>query len=251
MRSNRADVDEALRTALAEYVVEGVEAPPNFSVIIGGEAGPGDMAVGLHFLYKNHNAIVRSRWPERVFDGLFAHLGAHSPAPSANGLLPVTGVGLIKEGQAILAPAWITNRTDTLAPRLNRGGVQFVDSPRVALDVEAGQLVVEEPGLIVNRAALAELNPANSPGREPKPVQPGRYPLVGWALFTDSDDDVGPISAANGIVATAPGLFHRSLLRPEQVMRALGRLFSVTRPVAIGSANQGDLAEKLLRAFSV
>jgi hypothetical protein len=239
-----------VRAALSEYLVEGVEAPPNFSVIIEGEPGQGDVAVGLHFLYKNHTAIVRSRRPERVLDGLFAYLAGHLPAAESNGLIRVTGVGLVKEGRAVLAPGMITTWTDILAPRLNRNGVQFVDAPQVALDVERGDMVVEEPGLVVDRAALAELNRQGSPGREPASVKPGRYPLVGWALFTGDEDQIRPISPVNGIVAAAPGVMHHSDLKAEQVMKALGRLFGRTKPVAVGSPYEGDLASKLLGVFS-
>jgi hypothetical protein len=250
VRSNRVDVDEVVRAALGDYLVEGVDAPPNFSVIIGGEAAQGDVATGLHFLYMNHTAIVRTRRPERVMECLFAYLARHSAAAEPNGLIRVTGVGLVKEGRAVLAPGMITTWTDLLAPRLNRSGVQYVDAPDVALDVERGDMVVDEPGLVVDRAALAELNRHGSPGREPASVQPGRYPLVGWALFTGDEDQIGPISAANGIVAAAPGMMHRSDMEAEHVIKALGRIFARTKPVAVGSPYKGDLASKLLAVFS-
>jgi len=110
-------------------------------------------------------------------------------------------------------------------------------------------MVVEEPGLVVDRAALAELNRDGSTGREPASVKPGRYPLVGWALFTGAEDQIGPISTAKGIVAAAPGVMHHSELEAEQVMKALGRIFARTKPVAVGSPYEGDLASKLLGVF--
>jgi hypothetical protein len=243
-----------VRTALGDYLVEGVEAPPNFSVIIAGE-GQSDVAVGLHFLYMNHNAIVRSRRPGRVMEGLFAYLAGHLPASEPNGLIQVPGVGLVKEGRAVLAPGMITNWTDILAPRLNRSGVQFVDAPRVALDVERGDLVVEEPDLRVDRTVLAGLGGTRPMVSEPAPVEPGRYPLVGWALFTGDEDHIGPLSIAAGIVSAAPSMMqhsalHHSDLGARRVMDALGRLFATTRPVAVGSPYKGDLASKLLGVFS-
>jgi hypothetical protein len=111
-------------------------------------------------------------------------------------------------------------------------------------------MVVEEPGLVVDRAALEELNRHGSPGREPASVKPGGYPLVGWALFLGDEDQIGPISAANRIVAAAPGLMHHSDVEPERVIKALGRTFTTTKPVAVGSPYQGDLASKLLAVFS-
>jgi hypothetical protein len=163
----------------------------------------------------------------------------------------VSGVGLVKDGRAVLAPGLITSWTEILAPRLNRSGVQFVDAPQVGLDIDRGELVVEAPGLVVDESALAELSRLGSPGREPAPVGPGRYPLVGWALFTGEEDHLGPISSANGIVAAAPGLLHHADSKVEQVLQDLGRLFAQTRPVAIGSPYAGDLASKLVGVFSV
>lgn len=239
-----------LRTALGAHLVQGLESPPNFSVIIAGDGSKGDLAIGLHLLYMNHGVIVRTRRPGRVIEGLFAYLAGYLPASAPNGVIRVPGVGLVKEGRAVLAPGIITNWLDILAPRLNRSGVQFVDAPRVALDVGRGDLVVEEPDLQIDRTALQVLDRQRPMGSEPAQVKPGRYPLVGWALFTGDEDHMGPISTAAGIMAAARGLMNHSDLGPKGLIETLGRVFGRTKPVAIGSPYEGDLASKLLGVFS-
>lgn len=250
MRSNRLDVDEMVRAALGNYLVEGVEAPPNFSVIIGGEPGHGEVGSGLHFLYRNHMAMVRSRRPGRVLEGLFAYLASHLPSEGTNGLLRVNGVGLVKEGRAVLAPSMITNWTDILSPRLYRSGVQFVDAPGVSVDLDRGEMVVEESGLDVDRRPLAPLKTNGSAGSEPAAVEPGRYPLVSWGFFTGDDRQMGRISPARAIVAAAPSLIQTSGVKPAKVIEGLGRVFSMTAPVSVGSPYRGDLASKLVDLFS-
>jgi hypothetical protein len=237
-----------VRAALREYVVEGVEAPPNFSVIIGEEQTEGDLAAGLHFLHRNHTTIVRTRRPERVMEALFRYLAGYLPSTESDGLIRVTGVGLVKEGMAVLAPRTITTWTAKLAPRLNRSGVQYIDAPLVTVDVDRGEVVVEDPDLFIDRTALESLGRRGS-GKEPDSVKPGRYPLVGWAIFAGNEDQIGPISAAQGVVAAAPGLMRTTDLNAEEIMEALGRVFVRTTPVAVGSPTQGDLSSKLLAAF--
>ena len=237
-----------IRAALSTYMVDGLEAPPNFSVVLADDGGQPHLASGLNFLYRNHVAIVRSRRPSRVLSGLFAYLAGYLTPPS-NGLLRVPGVGLVKNGRAVVAPTNITTWTDILAPRLNRNGVQFVDAPSVALDADRGELVVEETALVVDRTALAALGQQRA-GSEPPAVEPGRYPLDGWALFVGDEEDMGPLSIANGIVAAGPGVIHHAGLKPERVIEALGRLFGSAQPVAVGSPYEGDLASKLVGVFS-
>jgi hypothetical protein len=63
---------------------------------------------------------------------------------------------------------------------------------------------VEEPGLVVDQAALEGLNRDGSPGSEPASVKPGRYPLVGCTLFLGERNRSGPSPRPMGLWPLPP-----------------------------------------------
>jgi hypothetical protein len=184
-----------------------------------------------------------------VIKGLFAHLSGHLPTES-EGLLRVSAIGLVKNGGVILAPSLIENWTDILAPRLYRSGVQYVDAPEVAIDPERVEVVVTEPALEVDLGEW-DLGTTGPVGIEPAPIEAGRYPLVGWALFQSSDSPMwGGVSRAQATVAAAGSVISAPGIPRARVIDELGRLFGRVSVHALGSPYEGDLASKLVAGFS-
>ena len=253
VRSTMTAVDEVVRAALAAHLVTDVEAPPNYSVQLGEQSTSG-AATGFHFLYRSSASVVRTRDPRRVVRGLVTHLSSHRVDPGP-GLLRVHGVTLVAGGTAVLAPAILRQWPELIERRLNGQGLRFADTPWALVDPARAEVVVPEPGLEVDWPALDRLDALTGVSARPDPpVEPGRYPLVGWAFWVGSD--------VTGRLSRAQAVMHALQLTigaidddggRDDVQRALDGLASVVReiePAAIAWNDPTELVQPLVALAS-
>jgi hypothetical protein len=164
-------VDAAVRQLLAAYLVEGIEAPANLSVRIGGSTvegedpeaeeaavnGNGKRRSGhgqqIHLLYRSSSLVARSREPSRILSALVSYLGAFLEEDPAS-LLKTSMVGMVADGHAIVAPRPLLGSLKVLQPRVERQGLRFVDTPYATIDPATGELVVPGEPLDIDEAAL-------------------------------------------------------------------------------------------------
>lgn len=237
VRSDTVGTDQLVRRLLGQHLVEDVEAPANYSVILEDRSGVGR---GLNLLYRSWTTLVRSRHPDRVLMALVAHLDQYGLAPATDHLR-ARAVALVREGRAILVPDRVFTWTDLLTPRLHRKGWQFVDSPFVDVDPDRAELVVADPNI------QGELMGADSSSarREPPPVAPGRYPLDAWAFMASDQPSPEAMSVAAGTARAVATVVEDRDRDPMQTARRLADLFHQVTPYDVGSAFGGDLASKL------
>lgn len=252
VRSTTTAADEVLRAALAEHLVADVVAPPNYSVQLGEPADGG--ASGFHFLHRSSSSIVRTRDARRVFRALVAHLSSHGD-DTEPGLMRVHGVTLVAGDRAVLAPGVLRQWPELIERRLNARGLRFADTPWALVDPTRAEVVVPEPSLAVDWSALDTLDElAGARDRVDPPVEPGRYPLVGWAFWLGAAR-AGPLSRAQAVVQalrlrlgsidTAEGLegLQRTLDEVAMVMREV-------EPTAIAADDPVDLVGPLVALAS-
>ena len=253
VRSTTSAVDDVLRAALAAHLVTNVEAPPNYSVQLGEQSTSG-APTGFHFLYRSSAAVVRTRDARRVVRGLLTHLSSHRVDPGP-GLLRVHGVTLVAGGTAVLAPAVLRQWPELIERRLNAQGLRFADTPWALVDPTRAEVVVPEPSLEVDWSALDRLDSlAGVPARADPPVEPGRYPLVGWAFWVGAE--------VTGRLSRAQAVMHALQLTigaidggggRDDVQRALDGLAAVVReiePAAIAWNDPIELVQPLVALAS-
>jgi hypothetical protein len=223
VRSTSVEVDQVLRAALAAHHVEGLDAPPNYSVQIGGSNGA---ASGFHFLYRSSTSVIRTRDPHRVVRGLFTHLSSHTDGQP--GTLRVQGVTLVAGDVALLAPPVLRQWPDRLERRLNGRGLRVADTPWAHVDPERAEVVIPEPALDIDWSALDTIDRVVAgPRREDPPVPPGRYPRRGWA-FPVAAEHTGRLSRAHAVTLATQLVIG---LEPGTMQRALDDLAAVLRVV--------------------
>jgi hypothetical protein len=203
VRSTSADTDAALRRILRAHLLDD-DAPPYFSAFVPDAAPTDGGARPFNFLYRSSDSLVRTRAPGRIVRALLHYLSdLVEPGPAT---LRLRATGLIVGGRAIVAPEALRTSMTLVEALLNRAGIQVIDAPVVHLEPDSGAVVVPEPLLTVDAAALdayERSRPAAGNGsRELAPVAPGRYPLAAWALTTAADA-IGPIGRAEGVAAAA------------------------------------------------
>src|SRR5712691_1824918 len=253
VRSNTTSVDDVLRAALAAHLVDNVEAPANYSVQLG-EPSTSGAGTGFHFLYRSSASVVRTRDARRVARGLFTHLSSHR-VDLGRGLLRVHGVTLVAGGTAVLAPSVLRQWPELVERRLNGQGLRFADTPWALVDAARAEVVVPEPSLEVDWSALDRLDAlAGGRVRPDPPVEPGRYPLVGWAFWV-APDVTGRLSRAQAVMHAMQLTI--GAIDPDggrdDLQRALDGLASVVReiePAAVAWNNPVELVEPLVALAS-
>lgn len=243
-----------LRRALSTHLVEGVSAPPNYSVQLAGhDAGP--ETSDFHFVYRGFDPVVRTRDLRRLVNALFAHMSTHVPDDGA--LLRLDTVAFVGAGEAVIAPPDLRRAIAALERRMNIKGFRIVDLPWSLLDPATGELVVPEPALTVDTTALRALEGitghATASGartaakrRRPEiPVAPGRYPVVGWA-FGRGRDLTGPLSTSVAVSEAARLVRNLSAVGPERTLEGLATVMAAAAPVALWSDQPEGLVAPLL-----
>jgi hypothetical protein len=239
-------LNDVLRAALASHVVDGVEAPANYSVQLGDTSGA---SAGFHFLYRSSSSVVRTRDARRVVRALVTYLSSHRLDDVGHwdpDLIRLHAVTLVTGEVALLAPAILRLWPELIERRLNARGMRFADTPWALLDPARGEVIVPEPSLEVDWSALDGLDALTAGRDRPDPsVPPGRYPIAGWA-FRVKPEQAGRLSRAQAVMQ-ALQMTIGSLERGAQ--RALDDLVSIVRrvePAGIAWKEPGDLVAPLL-----
>jgi peroxiredoxin len=203
VRADSLATDELLgRIFAAHRLPDDVEAPDNFSVVLGEGGKRG--ARSLNLLLVANTTVVRSRSPRRVLLALASHLSSVFE-PEDDGLIRTMNVGAIVGDIAILLPGIVTQWLEDVQPRLSRLGIRLVDEPHSTIDPERFELVVPEPRVQADEAALvAVIDPAPSRAELPR-VEPGRYPLRAWTLW-ETDQLAGSFTRARAVAASLPSV---------------------------------------------
>ncbi len=242
VRCDSDELDSALRRALAPYVVEGLPAPPNFSLQLPRNAGA---AHKLNLLYRAHTAVIRTRWRSRVVRGLLNYLDEFLGHP--RGLLQARVFALVKDGRAYVVPRLVEVWLDLLSSPVHRAGFQFVDSQAATVDLQAHELVVPEWRLQVDTGALEPWQRTGGREREPAPVAPGRYPIAAWAVFHGEGQALSRESALLKLFQSTVNAFD---LGVPETLRVLETFGTGLRVESLGSPYQGSLAHKIVALAS-
>lgn len=242
-----------LRRALAAHLVDGVEAPPNFTLLIGDRAGDADAGSrgrgptrtsGFHFLYRSSASMVRTRDPNRLVRALLSHLDGFRP-DAGGGLLQLSVTALVGEAGAVLAPASLRGWLEVVERRLNAKGLRVADQPWVAVDTGTGELVVREPQLDVAWPAFEDLAGAvRGPRRTEPVVDAGRYPIVGWGFQTD-EDGAGAMRPAHAVSRAAPTVINVAELGGQGVLDQVAQLVRRIRPAGVHWDEPGQMVAPL------
>lgn len=223
IRTNGEASAAALARAFRAHVVDDPAAPRNFSVQFSAE--PTD----AHLLFWGGCVAARSFDPDRITRALVDNLAAHQPP--APGLVWVASLALVKDGRAVLVPARFHDDLRIVDRQLRAAGFVPVDSPRVLVDLEAGELVVPEV-LEVDAAALADAV-AGVPRRRVEPtVAYGRYPIERW-VFLSYRGAWGPISRAAATRAAALEILEGIEAPDRALVATLAELFTRVRATSM------------------
>jgi peroxiredoxin len=245
VRADSVATDDLLGHVFAAHrLPDDVEAPDNYSVVLG-ESGSKRGTRGLNLLLWANTTVVRSRSPRRVLLALANHFsGVLEPEV---GLLRTTNVGAVLGDTAILLPAVLMQWLEQVQPRLTRLGVRLVDAPYTLIDPERLELVVPEPRVQLDQAALASIQDPAPTRSELPAAEPGRYPLRAWTLQEMMEPD-GQMTRARAVAGSLPSVIGEQTDVGE-VIPQLGRLLERVSPVPLvfGSAEQltDSLKERL------
>lgn len=202
------------------------EAPANYSL----RAGADDQ--GFHFLSRGECVVLRTRDRDRLLDGLARHLGGHRPPPA--GTVRTASVAVVLAGgTAVLLPD-IGADLPRVERRLRHLGAAIVDAPWVDIDPAAGQLVVPEPHLRLDRSGVDGLRQLLPAGPTEAVVAPGPYPLAAWFFAgAGADGPLGRAEAVHRAFASLPVVSGSP--RREDLVPLLGRLFSTVLSACVAA----------------
>jgi thiol-disulfide isomerase/thioredoxin len=241
VRADSLATDELLGRVFAEYrLPDDVEAPDNYSVVLG-EVGKSGKR-GLNLLLWANTTVVRSRSPRRVLLALASHFS--SVLEEKDGLLRTQSVGALLGDGAIVLPSAVMQWLEQVQPRLTRLGLRLVDQPYAIIDPERLELIVPEPRVRLDEAALAALEePAPTRSELPR-VEPGRYPLLAWTLEEDQLDGDGALTRARAVAATLPSVLG-DLEALDDLLPQLGSLLGRISPVPLVFSTADELTDSL------
>jgi thiol-disulfide isomerase/thioredoxin len=245
VRADSLATDDLLGRIFATHrLPDDVEAPDNYSVVIGEEGKRS--ARSLSLLLWGSTTVVRSRSPRRVLLALAAYLS--SALDPMDELLRTANVGAIVGNSAILLPSVVMQWLEDVQPRLSRLGVRLVDQPYSTIDPDRLELVVPAPRVKVDEAALADVSePAPSRSEQPR-VEPGRYPLRAWTVWETEEMDV-PLSRAKAVAASLPSI----MANPgdlEALLPQLGSLVERISPIPLAFDTAEELAASLKESLA-
>jgi len=236
VRADSEATDEILANVFSEFrLPAGTRVPENYSVVLGGGTGK---TRELNLLMMGDETLVRSRSPRRVVAALVAHLSAYAEPEDA--LFRTIDVAALIGDRAVLLPDVTREWIDQTQPRLARLGIPLSDQPYSAIDTTTLELVVPEPTLHINRAALDELPGLTTTRSELPPIEPGRYPLAAWSV--DSDEETENPTRAQALSVTW-GAVIDGQGDPGEVIDRMVDVFSRVRLVPIAFSDADQLVE--------
>lgn len=189
--------------------------------------------------------MVRTRNLRRLINALLAHLSGFVVVEGDGaGSLQLNVVAFVRDGDAVLAPPEIGSVLPSLERRLAARGVRVVDQPWADVDRITGELVVPEPRLEVDWAALQELEALDGRSRLDGSVPAGRYPVAGWG-FGVAVGQQGPISRALAVMLAGNLLRNRGQVGDQAALDGLARVMRQIVPVALWEDRPEDLVDRL------
>jgi len=194
--------------------------------------------------------VVRTLDPHRLVEALFGYLGSHLDTADLRHLL-LNAMALVGDAGAVLVPAEVRYLMPTLERRLHAKGVRVVDRPFVELDMDAMEVVVDEPGIDIDRSALRSLYGA-IPGsrRADPPVSSGRYRLTGWAFGVDCDR-TEQISSGEAVTLGCRQILRSAQLGPQPTLDGLAVAVRSVRRAVLWMDTREDLVGSLVALTSL
>ena len=183
LRSNDADVVEVLRRVLAPIRVDD-DVFPNLSLYVGGGNGK---TRELHRLYRRGGIVLRTASTGRLIRAAMNHLASFLPPPT--GLVPLNGQLVVGDGGAVLGLAPFGS-VEVPERRVRRLGWRSTDGAAPFFDPASLEVVIGEPRLTLDAAALAEVEERWPIGDGEDAAEPGRYPIRAVVLVDLRDDDL-------------------------------------------------------------
>ncbi len=244
IRANTGDIDELLRAALADHVVEDVKPPyANYSIRI---ERPAERTVSqqLHLLYEGGCLIARSRHALDVIGALLHHLGARAPQPVPGPRVWCTPLRR-RDGSAVLASVVIRRQAARHSSRLRSRGLELLHAPAVRFDPGTSEAVVPTPALTVANDALHTLSVLS--GDRGASVShlfaEQRLPLRSWVFMSAA----GAFEKLNR--SDALPLAVRALVDEEEptpaTLRVLAQVLTVATPIAAGDLHSPQVVARL------
>ncbi|HXF56626.1 MAG TPA: hypothetical protein VNO34_03465 [Actinomycetota bacterium] len=135
VRAETASLATALRSALGGSVVEGAQAPPNYSVRVEGRG-----RAARYLLYRATCLVLRTRSRERLAGALVACLRAHR---GSSPLLRLRRTVVLSESGVLVLPSELFHRVEGVEGALREAGLRLAEPPFAVLDPESGVAVLE------------------------------------------------------------------------------------------------------------
>lgn len=237
VRSYPTRLSTRVRAALAPDVVDGVEAPPNYSVRFEERVPGRPGSVSAYVLYRSQCSLLRTRKRERVLRALVACVSGHRGR--RDGLLRIRQLAVVGRSGAVILPVELHWRLEALERRLGAHGLRLADPPFVDIDPRKGELVVAPPEMGVVTALGGSRRSASHARARP---EPRRYPIREWAILRREGDR--PPTVHESLSAVMP-MFDGDERVPgalEGMMRAL----SGTKLTPIWYQRPGKMMERLV-----
>jgi hypothetical protein len=232
IRSDPAGVTDRVRAIFAEHAVEEVSALPNYSIRlempVSGRKGP----PRAYALYRSQCLFLRTRTQKRALRALVRCVSAHTDARS--GHVRVRQAAVVGRSGAVILPAELAWRLESIEPSLQGDGIWLVDPPLVEIDTGTRELIVAPPAV----GAASALFGAGSDGSAPL----GRYPIEEWALLSRGNDEEVSVQAA--LAAVMP-MVDADMSDPAAFKWML-RTLSTARLTQIRHAPAARLLERLV-----
>ncbi len=202
---------------LAAHLVEGLDAPPNYSIRLETrETGRKAPAHG-YVLYRSQCLLLRTRRRERVLRALMTSLSGH--VEPLDGLLRVRQLAVIGRSGAVILPNELFWRLEALEPRLGEHGVRLVEPPFVDIDAGTGDLILAPPTMDVDSAKTGRGWPGFA-----SDLQAGtRHPILEWTFLGRDDGPLTPHAALGIVMPLLQEGAQSSTVALEVMLRILAR----------------------------
>ena len=223
VRSHPASLASHVRETLADHMVDGMEAPANYSLRLEPAAPGRKGAARSYALYRSRCLLLRTRSRERVVRALVRCLSGYVEPQDRR--VRIRQLAVVGPAGAIVLPPELHWRLEALERRLEANGMWLSDPPLVEIDTGTGELIVDAP-------ALASDGTGHEFDEQHPSRRNGRYPILEWATLGREVDEMVSVSAA---LATVMPLVERDMSSPD-VMEDLVRVLSQTRLTRIRRA---------------
>ena len=235
VRSSTKEADDLLRRVLGAYLVPDLEAPPNYSLRIGGRQRVG---TELSQVYRSGTLIARCRSAGEAVMALLHELCRHQPE-DPEGLLRVDAAVLLAHTGVVLAPKPMRRLLIEKGTRLEAWGAALLPVPFARIDPLTAEVVGGRPTLTIDHEALCALGSA----RGIVAAQAARSPIVGWGFFGTEGAEVSSARAAG--LAT-PTVLNAAQVGRQAALDVLAEVFRRISPSVLCSQKLPEMLTALM-----